>query len=248
MTPESDLKKPPVRLVHVCRGLAWLLVMPLSCNVLAGWNDDPILAKLMIDQLELRDTGGDNPRVLEAGVWSGRDLQKIWLKADLERVGGHTEEAGLQALYSHAIAPYWDLQVGVRKDFRPDPKRSWAVLGLQGLAPYFFEVDAALFVGESGRTGLRVSAEYELLFTQQLILSPELEFDAYGQNDADHGTGSGLSDVQAGLRLRYEMRREFAPYVGLNWNRKYGNAADYARQEREPVHDSQFVIGIRAWF
>ena len=214
----------------------------------AGAKDDPLLGKVMIGQLEVRDTEGDNPQVVEAQGWVGKDLEKLWIKADAERVGGETEEAELQALYSQAVAPYWDFQLGLRKDFQPTPDRSWAVIGFQGLAPYFFEIDTALFFDEHGRTALRLEAEYELLFTQRLILTPEVEANFYGQNDAATGVGSGLSDVEFGLRLRYEIRREVAPYIGVNWSRNYGATADFAKRTGEGIDDTQLVIGLRAWF
>ena len=166
----------------------------------------------------------------------------------MKRANGATIESELQALFSQAVAPYWDFQVGLRKDFLPTPNRNWAVIGFQGLAPYFFEIDAALFIGKGGRTALRLAAEYELLFTQRFILTPEIEMNLYSQNDAVRGIGSGLSDIQTGLRLRYEIRREFAPYVGVNWSKKFGNSADFARTEGEDIDDLQWVIGIRAWF
>ncbi|WP_026244759.1 copper resistance protein B [Dasania marina] len=227
---------------------AMSLLVALSPAAYAGGKDDPLLSKVMIDQLEVRDSDEDNPWVLEGQAWLGKDLQKLWLKVDAERVDGATEELELQALYSQAIAPYWDLQVGLRRDSKPTPSRNWAVIGVQGLSPYFFEIDTALFIGESGRSALRVQAEYEILFTQQLILSPEIEANFYGQNDSELGIGSGLSDVQAGLRLRYEIRREFAPYIGINWQKSFGNSADYARSAGHDVQDSQWVVGIRAWF
>lgn len=222
----------------------------LSAPALAehGMNDDPLLTKVQLDQLEVRDADGNNPIVLEGQAWIGYDLNKFWLKADIEVDDGHTQEAEVQALYSRAISPYWDFQAGVRKDFKPAPDRSWGVIGFQGVAPYEFEVETALFIGEGGRTALRLSAEYEVLLTQRLILTPEFEVNFYGQNDEDVGVGSGLSDTEAGLRLRYEFRREFAPYIGVNWTRKYGNTADFARAERQDTNDWQWVIGIRAWF
>ena len=217
-------------------------------SALAGGKDDPLLGKVIIDQLEVRDAGENSPVVLAAQGWVGKDLQKLWLKTAVERVAGGTEEVELQALYSQAIAPFWDIQVGVRQDFQPTPSRTWAVIGLQGLAPYFFEIDTAVFIGEGGRTALRLDAEYELLFTQRLILTPEIEVNFYGQNDADLGIGSGLSDIEAGLRLRYEIRREFAPYIGVNWNKSFGNTAGFARSAGEKIDDFQWVVGVRAWF
>ncbi|MBL4865613.1 MAG: copper resistance protein B, partial [Pseudomonadales bacterium] len=165
----------------------------VSIPVVAGAQDDPLLTTVIVDQLEFRDGEDGNPLVLEGQGWIGRDLEKLWIKADAERIAGRTEEAELQVLYSQAVAPYWDFQLGLRKDFKPTPDRSWAVIGFQGLAPYFFEVDAALFVGENGGTALRVEAEYELLFTQRLILTPDIEINFYGQNDESLGVGSGLS-------------------------------------------------------
>ena len=224
------------------------LLLSSVSSVLADGKDDPLLTKVIIDQLEKRDANGSNPWVLDGQAWIGKDLNKLWLKTELERVEGDTEEAEFQALYSRAIAPYWDLQLGLRHDFQPSPSRSWGVIGVQGIAPYFFEVDTALFIGESGQTALRLEAEYELLFTQQLILTPEVELNFYGQDDEALAIGLGLSDLEAGLRLRYEIRREFAPYIGVNWNKNFGNTADFARDEGEDTDDLQWVIGLRAWF
>jgi copper resistance protein B len=214
----------------------------------AAHEDDPLLFKLMLDQLELRDADGGDPLTWQAQAWVGRDLNKLWLKTEGERVHGDTEEAEVQALYSHAVAPFWDLQAGWRHDLRPRPSRDWAVLGVKGLAPYLFEVDAALFLGPAGRTAARLQAEYELLLTQRLILSPELELKLYGKADPEVGIGAGLATADLGLRLRYEIRREFAPYVGLNWSQKFGRTADFARAEGASADDLQFVVGIRAWF
>jgi copper resistance protein B len=211
-------------------------------------SEDPLLVNIMIDQLEWRSAEGENPFALEAQGWMGKDLDKLWMKADVEHVDGAIEESELQALYSRAVAPYWDLQLGLRQDFEPDPDRAWGVLGVQGLAPYFFDVEAALFIGNSGDTAARVSAEYEWLFTQRLVLSPEIALNFYGQDDAQRQIGSGLSDLEAGLRLRYEIRREFAPYVGINWVHSYGDTADFAHAHGEATSDLQFVVGIRAWF
>ncbi len=209
--------------------------------------DDPILTKFMLDQLEVHDANGDNPVTWEAEAWIGKDFNKLWFKTEGERVNGDNEELELQALYSHAIAPYWDVQAGVRKDFKPTG-REWAVIGLKGLAPYFFETDLALFAGDKGRTAARIQSEYELLFTQKTILTPEIELNLYGKNDPEMRIGSGLADARVGLRLRHEFRREFAPYIGVEWTKKFGDTADFARADGVDVSDTQFVTGIRAWF
>lgn len=225
--------------------LSFLMLPALS---FAMTEDDPILTMLLVDQFETRSTDGSDPFVVSGQMWIGRDLNKLWLKADYERVGGETEQAELQALYSRAIAPYWDVQVGVRRDFNPKPTRDWLAIGVQGLAPYFFEVDTAVFIGENGRSALRLEAEYEFMFTQRWILSPDVEINLHGKDDPDTGTGSGLSDIEVGLRLRYEIRREIAPYIGINWSSKFGQTADFARAAGSDVEDTQFVAGIRFWF
>jgi len=213
-----------------------------------GMEDDPIISKVMIDQMETRITDGNDPFVFAGQAWIGKDLNKFVIKADLEQVEGTTEELELQALYSKAVAVYWDFQVGVRQDIKPTPTRNWLALGFQGLAPYWFDVDTTLYIGESNQVGLRFSAEYELMFTQRWILSPEIEVNLHSKNDVETGVGSGLSDSQMGLRLRYEFKREFAPYIGINWNRKYGDTANYAKAEGGDVDNSQIVVGVRAWF
>jgi copper resistance protein B len=195
-----------------------------SMAIAAGRGDDPLLAKVMIDQFELRNTAGPDPIVLQGQAWIGKDMDKLWMKADSERVSGKTEELELQFLYSTAIAPYWDAQIGWRHDKLSGPKRDWLAFGFQGLAPYFFEIDTAVFIGEGGQTAIRFEAEYEILLTQKLILS------------------------ELGLRLRYEITREFAPYIGINWTSMYGKTADIAKLAGEDKTDTQFVVGVRAWF
>ncbi|MDI3323777.1 copper resistance protein B [Pontibacterium granulatum] len=224
------------------------LSLLLSPAAQAAMEDDPLLSMVTIDQLEKRDASGGNPVVWEIQGWLGYDLDKLVFKTEGERVTGETEDAELQLLYSRAVDPYWDFQIGVRHDFRPDPSQNWAVLGFQGLTPYFLETDASLFIGESGQSALRLETEYELMLTQKWVLAPELEVNLYAEDDEARGIGSGLSGLELGLRLRYEIRREFAPYIGLNWERKFGQTADFARDEGEDTNDLQAVIGIRAWF
>jgi copper resistance protein B len=222
--------------------------LAISLPAVAMMPDDPLLTMFKLDQFELRDADDGTPFVWEGYGWVGRDLNKLWVKTEGERVHGETEEAELQLLYGHAVHPYWDLQVGWRRDIRPEPTRDWLAIGAMGLAPYWFEVDAALFLGNEGRTSARLSAEYELLFTQRLVLTPEVEVNLYGKDDPEIGVGSGLSDMELGLRLRYEIRREFAPYIGVSWIQKFGGTADIARAEGEPTSDLQWVAGVRAWF
>jgi len=228
--------------------LVFCSLVAASGLVFGAAEDDPVLTKLMLNQFEWRDADNNKPLVFSGQAWVGQDLKKLWFKGEAERAGGVTERAELQALYSQAVAPFWDLQLGVRRDFLPSPSRNWVVLGLQGLSPYFFEIDTALFIGEQGRTALRFEAGYDLRLTQKLILSPEAEVNLYGKDDAELGIGAGLSDIELGLRLRYEFKREFAPYIGVNWSRNYGKTAEYARAAGEDDDRFTWMLGVRAWF
>jgi len=228
--------------------LAVLMAVGLSTSALAGGVDDPLLSKAMINKMELRGTGGPDPQVLDAEAWVGYDLNKFWFKTDVERLNGRTTDAEVQFLYSRAITPFWDLQVGWRRDIKPTPQRDFLALGIKGLTPYLFDVDAGLFFGKSGQIAARLDAEYEYMLTQRLILSPEIAMNLYRKDDPAVGIGSGLSNMELGLRLRYEVRREFAPYIGVNWTKKFGQTADFARADGEGTSDVQIVVGIRAWF
>lgn len=220
----------------------------ISTPVHAGMEDDPTLVKLMIDQFEQR-SGDEDPIVLESDLWIGKDLHKLWFKADAERVDGETEKAEVEARYSRAVAPYWDFQVGFRSDLKPsDEKRNWLALGFRGLAPYFFDIDTALYIGEEGRSQLTFNTEYEVMFTQRLVLSPEMQLTLNGKEDKALGLGTGLSSAEFGLRLRYEIIREFAPYIGVNWEGTFGKTADYIEDAGGDSSDTQFVVGIRAWY
>ncbi|MBU2114719.1 MAG: copper resistance protein B, partial [Gammaproteobacteria bacterium] len=162
---------------------------------------------------------------------------------------GKLEESSTELLWSHAIAAYWDGQLGLRLDQVADgTNRQWLALGVQGLAPYWFEVDVTAYLGSGGRTALSAEAEYELLLTQRLILQARAELTAYGKDDAVNQLGKGLSSLGAGLRLRYEFSRQFAPYVGVEWQNKYGNTADFARLQDASTAETSWVAGVRFWF
>lgn len=209
--------------------------------------DDAPYSFILLDQLEWRQVNGQDAQVWEFQAFYGNDYNKIWLETEGERVDG---EAGgrVELMWDRIISSWWSFQTGVRQDFGEGPSRTWADFGIQGLAPHFFEIDAAVYVGEQGRTAARFSGEYNMLLTQRLILQPEIEFELYGKDDPENGIGSGLSDMEVGLRLRYEIRREFAPYIGVHWERKFGKTADFARAEGEDESDLVFVAGLRAWF
>lgn len=209
--------------------------------------DDAPFSMVLLDQLEWRQVDEADTQAWEGEAWYGTDYNKLWLDTEGDRVPGQTQ-GRVELLWDRIIRRWWSLQTGVREDFGPGPSRTWADFGIQGLAPYFFEIDASVYVGEQGRTAFRFSGEYDMLITQRLILQPELEINAYGKDDPENGIGSGLSDVEIGLRLRYEIRREFAPYIGVHWELQFGETADLARAEGEDVNDLILVAGVRAWF
>ncbi|MBI5462804.1 MAG: copper resistance protein B [Gammaproteobacteria bacterium] len=210
--------------------------------------DEERFGMLMIDRLEAARSDDNTAAMYEVQGRFGGDYDRAVLKAEGESDGGALQEARTELLWGHAIASYWDTQVGVRHDSGMGPGRNWLAFGVQGLAPYWFELDIAAYLGESGRSALRLDAEYELLLTQKLILQPRVEANVYGKRDTEREIGSGLSDLSAGLRLRYEIRREFAPYVGVEWAGKYGATADHARAAGEDAKEARIVAGLRVWY
>ena len=210
--------------------------------------DHASLGMVLIDRLEYFDARDANGAALDAQAWYGDDTNKLRLKVEGERSDGRWQELRTEALWDRPIATYWDSQLGVRHDFGIGPDRTWAAFGVQGLAPYWFEVDAAFYVGQSGRTALRFESEYELLITRRLILQPRVEVNFYGRNDPQRGIGSGLSDAAVGLRLRYEFTRQFAPYVGVEAERRFGSSADYARADGHAAFDPRLIAGFHIWF
>lgn len=203
---------------------------------------------VLFDRLEAVDLDHGHGEAWEAQAWFGSDLNRLWLRSEGERERGHTESANLEALYGRSVSPWWDVVTGVKHDFKPGQSQTWAAFGVQGLAPYKFEISATAYVGESGRTAANIEAEYELLLTHRLILQPLVEVDLYGKDDDARGIGSGLSTGEAGVRLRYEFTRRFAPYVGVVHERAFGKTADLRRNEGEEVEDTRLVAGLRLWF
>ncbi|CAN7693088.1 copper resistance protein B [Pseudomonas brassicacearum] len=211
-------------------------------------HDSAINSFFLIDQLEWQDADDGSALSWDASGWIGGDIDRLWLRSEGERLNGKTEEAELQALWGHAISPWWDVVAGVRQDFKPGDPQTWAAFGVQGMALYNFEAEATAFIGEGGQSAARLEGDYDILLTNRLILQPTAEVNFYGKNDPARGVGSGLSDTELGVRLRYEIRREFAPYIGVTWNRVYGNTADYAREEGEDRSETRLVLGVRMWF
>jgi copper resistance protein B len=206
------------------------------------------LGALLVENLEMMRSDDNTFAEYDFQAWYGRTYDRVVLKAEGNVDDSKFEEARTELLWGHAIAAYWDAQLGVRYDNDEKPDRTWLTFGVQGLAPYWFEVDAAAYVGEEGRSALRLDVQYELLLTQRVILQPKIETNFYGKSDAARGLGRGLSEASVALRLRYEIRREFAPYMGVEWVRTFGDTADLARAAGEDASETRFIAGLRFWF
>ena len=209
-----------------------------------------VASLILGERFEYQSNEGDSLTVWEGQGWIGTDEHKIWFKTEgeYENEENRFEEAEVQGLYSRAISPFWDLQFGLRHDVDPEPSRTYAVIGAQGLAPYWFELDGQLFVSEEGDVSARLEAEYELRFTQRLQLQPRIEVNAAFSSDEEIGVGSGLSTVAAGFRLRYEVDRQLVPYIGVSWSEAFGGTKDYVRDEGGDAGQVSWVAGIRFWF
>jgi copper resistance protein B len=210
--------------------------------------EDPFNRSLLVDELETHDDDGSREVAWDATFWAGHTFNKLVARTEGEKRGGTTEDAELELLWSRGVARWWDVVAGARADFEPGATQSWGAFGVRGLAPYRFELEATAYVGDGGRSAARFEGEYELLITSRLILQPQIELNWYGQSDPERGVGQGLSTGEAALRLRYELRREVAPYVGLVYQRKFGATADVVRAEGEDPDDTRLVAGVRLRF
>ncbi len=209
-------------------------------------HDSGVQHYMLFDRLEASTAGNDI--AWNGRAWMGGDLNRLGLRTEGSRVDGRTAASDLEVLAGRSIAPWWDVVAGVRHDFRPGGAQDFAAIGVQGLAPYKVAVDATAYVGPGGQTAARVDLEYESLLTNRLILQPHVEFNLYGRDDPDRGIGSGLSTVDAGLRLRYEITRRFAPYVGVVHERAFGGTAQLRHDKGEDSRDTRIVAGVRWWF
>lgn len=247
MSPPAG-KPPPPPSDHAADTVFPPAEMAAAREMLRHEHGDIRWSKLMVDTLEYRPGHGEDGYGWRARASFGGDVDRLVLKSEGEGEGGDLERGEVQALYSHAIGPYFDLQAGVRQDFQSGPSRTFATVGVDGLAPYGFELESALFLSNRGDLSARLEASTDLRLTQRLILEPRAEANLAAQDDPAAGVGSGLSELELGLRLRYAFRPEFAPYVGVNWSRTFGDTADFARADGRDVEQTRFVVGLRAWF
>ena len=241
--------------------LVCLLSLLACSSVLHAEEDWPqlhmgqhVYSLLLFDQLEYRSNEGPDTLRWDAEGWLGGDYHKLWFKTEGEQeLNGESGGDGeVQLLYSRLLSPFWDVQIGLRYDqlYGPgsDPSRLFSVLGFEGVAPYWFDVEPVLFISEEGDVSARLTGTYDVLLTQRLIAQSRLELNVAAQEVERFGVGEGLNDIELGVRLRYEIWREFAPYIGVSWLRKLGDSADIARTEGAVVDTLAFVVGVRFWF
>jgi len=208
-----------------------------------------LYGQVLVEQLEYRWQNGHDVTAWDAQAWYGGDYEKIRLKSEGNlRSPQRVNDAEAQLLYSRLVGYYWDLQAGVRHDFRPKPSRSYGVIGIQGLAPGYFEVDTNAFVSQEGDLSARLKADYDLLITQRLILQPKVELNGSAQDVPELHAAAGLNSIELGLRLRYEIAREFAPYIGINWRRDVGETAQLVRRAGDDPDEFAGLVGVRFWF
>lgn len=227
-------------------------------NLPPGWmppvHDRTMNSLVLFEKFEFRTGQAEDAAVIDAQGWVGGDYNRLWWKAEgeQERRSPKTGEFEVQALYGRLIHPYWDMLAGVRFDRRysgPDrDTRTHLALGLQGTAPYWFEVEPTLFLSDEGDVTFKVEVAYEQLITQRLVIEPRMDLAAAFQEDRHHNSDTGFTDVEFGLRLRYEFNRQFAPYIGVTWTRALGETAGMRRRAGENVSVSAVVFGLRSWF
>jgi copper resistance protein B len=216
-------------------------------GILRDEHGGAVTYKIMGDMIEYRSQDGEDGYAWNGEAWFGGDIDRFVIKTEGEG-GEDIESAEIQALYSRAWDHVTDLQIGIRQDIEPNPSRTYLALGFETVLPYWFEVEGALFVGERGQVLGRLDGNYDFQLTQRLVLQPRAEVNFAARDDAAIGLGSGLSDAEVGLRLRYEFQREFAPYIGVSWERKFGDTAGYARASGDRAESTSFVVGLRAWY
>ena len=223
--------------------------MAASCKMLRHENGGMPAYSIVFNLAEYRVQKGADAYRWDGEGWFGGDIDRFVVKTEGEgAVGERLESSEVQALYSRAIDPWFNLQAGLRHDFKPGPARTYATIGFEGIAPYWFEVSGALFLSDKGDLLGRLEGYYDQRITQKLILQPRVELNFAAQDVRANGIGSGLSDAELGLRLRYEIKREFAPYIGISWEKKVGDSARFARAAGDRVQATSFVFGIRTWF
>lgn len=209
--------------------------------------DSAIHTFVLLDELEWRGDASSGGLNWDAMGWVGGDRNRLWVRSEGRGEVGRLEDAEAHVLYGRSVARWWDVVAGMRHDVQPGPAQTWAAVGLQGLAPYWFEVEATAYASDGGQTAFRLEAEYELLLTNRVVLQPLVEVNVFGKRNVARGIGAGLSDTDIGMRIRYEVRREFAPYFGVTWNHAHGETRRLVEAAGDAVSGVRFVVGVRLW-
>ena len=247
--PAGNAPPPPVPTDHAADQTYGAAAMAMGLHHLQEFHGGQKMSQFLVNIAEYHFNRGRDGYQWVGQGWYGGDIDRLWFKSQGDgAIRRGVERAEVQGLFSHAIGPYFNLQGGVRYDFKPNPSRTYATIGVEGLAPSFFDLEAALFLSNKGELMGRFEGMYDQRITQRLILQPRVEINAAAQNSRSIGVGSGLSDVEAGLRLRYDIRREFAPYLGVEYKRAFGTTGRYLRDSGERRGGWSFLTGIRTWF
>ncbi|MCY7338964.1 MAG: copper resistance protein B [Sphingomonas bacterium] len=247
--PAGNAPPPPVPVDHAADTVYGAGNMAMGRHHLKEGHGGQKFTQMMFNIAEAQFRNGRDGFEWDGEGWYGGDIDRLWIKSEGEGAFGQSiERAEVQALYSRAVGPYFNLQGGLRYDFRPNPSRVYATVGFEGLAPGFFDVEGALFLSNKGELMARLEGYYDQRITQRLILQPRAEVNFAAQNSREIGVGAGLSDAEVGLRLRYDIRREFAPYVGVQYQRAFGKTRRYLRDEGEDAGGWSLLTGVRVWF
>ena len=247
--PAGNAPPPAIPSDHAADTIYGAPTMAMGRHHLAEHHGGQKFSQIMVNLAEAQFRNGRDGFEWNGEAWYGGDINRLWIKSEGDgNFGQSIERAEVQALYSHAIGPYFNVQGGLRYDFKPNPSRVYATVGLEGLAPGFFEVDGALFLSNKGELLARAEAYYDQRITQRLILQPRAELNFAAQSTRETGAGAGLSDAEIGLRLRYDIRREFAPYIGVQYRRAFGNTRKYLREAGEDAGGFSLITGVHFWF
>ena len=212
--------------------------------------DNTIFYHLLFDELEGRTNGPDNEFRWDGEGWIGTDMNRLWFKSEGFVEHGKMTDGDQEALYDRPIPrfTFFDFQAGVRYDLDSNPGRTWGAIGIEGLAPYFFEFAPTFYFSNRGFFAGRIEGSYDLLITNRLIAQPQIEMNFYSKTDPSRGVGSGLSEIDTGLRIRYEISRKFAPYIGFAYTGTFGQTATFTREESGNPNDPRFIFGARVWY
>lgn len=247
--PAGNAPAPPVPTDHAADQVYGSEAMAMGRHHLQTFHGGQKLFQVLNNVMEYQSRDGRGGYQWDSQAWYGGDLNRLWLRSSGDGTGGKPiERVEVHALYSRALDPYFNLQAGVRYDFRPNPSRAYLTAGVEGLAPSFFELEAFGFLSNKGELMARVEGYYDQRITERLILQPRAEVNFAAQNSREILVGAGLSRAELGLRLRYDIRREFAPYVGIQYEAAFGTTRRYYRDAGEDPGIWSFLVGLRTWF